>query len=137
MRLAGLLVVAAALLLSTGAAGAADLSRVDRSIKKEPVYHSKPKYCVLVFGPEAKQRVWLVLDGDMLYVDKNGNGDLTEKGERIQAPAFKSSTHPAHARERSVEVGDLTVAGLTHTGLVVSQTEYRRKVDEEGDPWLP
>lgn len=129
MRLAGLLVPLTALLLWTGAAHAADLSKVDRTIKKEPVYQSKPKYCLLVFGPEAKQRIWLVLDGDTLYVDKNGNGDLTEDGERIQAPAFKPSDHPAHARERSIEVGDLSVGGLTHTGLVVSQTEYRRKVD--------
>jgi hypothetical protein len=30
-------------------------------------------------------RVWLVLDGDVLYVDRNGNGDLTEKGERNTA----------------------------------------------------
>ena len=62
MRLAGLFVVPAALLLWSGAAGAADLSKVDRTIKKEPVYQSKPKYCLLVFGPKADTRVWLVLD---------------------------------------------------------------------------
>jgi hypothetical protein len=38
---------------------------------------------LLVFGPEAKVRIWLVLDGDALYVDRNGNGDLTEPGNRI------------------------------------------------------
>jgi RNA polymerase sigma factor (sigma-70 family) len=63
-----------------------NLAKIDRSIKKEPVYKSKnPKYCLLVFGPEAKTRVWLVHDGDTLYVDRNGNGDLTEEGERIEA----------------------------------------------------
>jgi hypothetical protein len=63
---------------------AADLTKIDRAIAKQPVYQSQsPKYCLLVFGPEAKTRVWLVLDGDVLYVDRNGNGDLTEKGERI------------------------------------------------------
>jgi hypothetical protein len=36
-----------------------------------------------VFGPEAKTRVWLVLDGDTLYVDRNGNSDLTEPGEKV------------------------------------------------------
>jgi hypothetical protein len=129
MRLAQFVVVPTALLCCAVTASAADLAKVDRTIKKEPAYHSKPRYCLLVFGSEAKQRVWLVLDGDTLYVDKNGNGDLTEAGERIEAPAFEPSTHPAHARERSISVGDLTVGGLTHTNLTVSQTEYRRKVD--------
>jgi hypothetical protein len=74
-------------LLGIGSAvvGAADLSKIDRTLAKEPVYKNKPKYCLLVFGPEAKTRVWLVLDGDTLYVDRNGNGDLTEDGERVEA----------------------------------------------------
>jgi hypothetical protein len=38
-----------------------------------------------VFGPEAKTRIWLVMDGKTLYVDRNGNGDLTEDGEKIAA----------------------------------------------------
>ncbi len=59
-------------------AQALDLARLDRTIAKEPAYQSKqPRYCLLVFGSEAKTRVWLVLDGDTLYVDRNGNGDLT------------------------------------------------------------
>lgn len=62
-------------------ATAADLTKIDRTIAKEPAYKAKPKYCLLVFGPEAKTRIWLVVDGDVLYVDRNGNGDLTEKGE--------------------------------------------------------
>src|SRR5213082_1262207 len=62
-----------------------DLSKVERKLLKEPAYKHKPKYCLLVFGPEAKTRIWLVLDGDTLYVDRNGDGDLTEKGESIQA----------------------------------------------------
>ena len=44
-------------------AAAADLSKIDRTIRKEPVYLSKsPKYCLLVFGPKAETRVLLVLD---------------------------------------------------------------------------
>jgi hypothetical protein len=62
----------------------ADLTKIDRTIANEPDYKSHPKYCLLVFGPEAKTRVWLVRDGDILYVDRNGNGDLTEKGERCR-----------------------------------------------------
>jgi len=70
-------------------APAADLSKIDRSISKEPTYQTKaPKYCLLVFGVDANYRVWLVLDGDTLYVDRNGNGDLTEPGKstKVESP---------------------------------------------------
>jgi len=128
MQLSEFIVAPCGILLLAAATGAADLTKLDRTIKKEPAYQSSPKYCLLVFGPEARSRVWLVLDGDTLYVDRNGNGDLTEKGEQFKAPAFQPSTHPAHERERSIEVGDLTVGNHTHARLVVSQTQYRRKV---------
>jgi hypothetical protein len=63
-----------------------ELSKIDRAIRKEPTYRTKaPKYCLLVFGLKANTRIWLVLDGDVLYVDRNGNGDLTEEGECIEA----------------------------------------------------
>jgi hypothetical protein len=75
-------------------ATAADLTRVDRSIGKEPAYKTKsPRYCLLVFGREADYRVWLVLDGDTLYVDRNGNGDLTGAGESTTPEA--ANTDPA------------------------------------------
>lgn len=78
--------------LSLGSATAADLTKVDRSIKKEPAYQSKsPKYCLLVVGTEAKTRVWLVLDGDVLHIDRNGNGDLTDQGERVEKRKGKLS----------------------------------------------
>jgi hypothetical protein len=66
----------------TAEAPAADLTKVERAIRKEPAYKTKdPRYCLLVFGPKADYRVWLVLDGNTLYVDRNGNGDLTEAEE--------------------------------------------------------
>jgi hypothetical protein len=61
-----------------------DLSRIDRTIVREPSYQGQPKYCLVVFGPECKKRVWLVVDGYTLYVDRNGNADLTEPGERVE-----------------------------------------------------
>jgi hypothetical protein len=61
-----------------------DLTKINRTIAREPAYQSKsPRYGLLVFGPEAKSRVWVILDGDFLYVDCNCNGDLTERGERF------------------------------------------------------
>ena len=69
----------------------ADPPQVVRTIAKEPAYRTKsPKYCLLAFGPEGKDQVWLVLDGDTLYVDRNGNGDLTEVGESTR-PADRNS----------------------------------------------
>jgi hypothetical protein len=65
---------------------AADRGTGEHRIAKEPAYQGKPKYCLLVFGPEAKTRIWLVVDADarLLYVDRNGNGDLSEKDKRVE-----------------------------------------------------
>src|SRR5438045_4509225 len=84
MRLT-LLFAAAVLAGGPSAARAADLAAIDRSIAKEPAYQTKtPKYCLLVFGPEAKARMWLVLDGKVLYVDRKGDGDLTGAEKRVE-----------------------------------------------------
>jgi hypothetical protein len=77
------LVPALGLILCAVPARAVDLTKIDRAIAKEPAYQDKPKYCLVVFGQKAKFPVWLVRDGDSLYVDRNGNGDLTDKEERI------------------------------------------------------
>jgi hypothetical protein len=82
-------VLAACVLLLGAPATAADLSKIDRSLVKEPSYKGKQGYCLLVFGADAKTRVWLVKDGDTLYLDRNGNGDLTEDGERLDGKAVK------------------------------------------------
>lgn len=79
--LAGVLCVALA-----GQAGAGDLTKIPREIAKEPAYRASPRYCLLVFGPTAQTRVWLVLDGEAVYVDRNGNGDLTEADELVLPP---------------------------------------------------
>jgi hypothetical protein len=69
-----------------------DLSKLDRRIAKEPVYKAKqPLYGLYVFGPEAKTRVWAIFDKskpdapdyDVLYFDRNADGDLTSPEERI------------------------------------------------------
>jgi hypothetical protein len=80
-------VLAAALAASaTRPAPAVQLQDIPRCIVKEPVYEGKPKYCLLVFGKKADTRVWLVLDGKSLYIDRNNNGDLTEDGEKLSSP---------------------------------------------------
>jgi hypothetical protein len=69
---------------------AADLAKINRSIVKEPKYKTEPYYALVVIGPRAEKRVWLVVDGDTLYVDRNGNGDLTEANERVAGDFEKS-----------------------------------------------
>jgi hypothetical protein len=86
---------------------AVDLSKIDRSIAKEPVYKSTPKYCLLVFGPEAKTRVWLVLDGDVLYVDRNHNGDLTEEGEKTDVQMIKQEGNDTAKKIPTFRAGDV------------------------------
>lgn len=59
------------------------LSKIERKITKEPQYTGSPRYALLVLGADAETKVWMVEDGNLLYVDKNGNGDLTDDGPPI------------------------------------------------------
>lgn len=90
MRIRVILLAMSALLACDSPAKAVDYSKIDRTIAKEPAYQKTPGYLLLVIGPKAQTRVWLVLDGEVLYVDRNANGDLTEPGERIRASAIRS-----------------------------------------------
>jgi hypothetical protein len=122
--------------LSAGPAFA-DPPRVDRTIAKEPVYQTKaPRYGLLVFGPEGKDRVWLVHDGDCLYVDRNGNGDLTEPGEKVAAT--KLPGRDPEKFDYIFNVGQVTVGGKMHKGL---QVDCLRLPDEKDglakDPKAP
>jgi hypothetical protein len=113
--------VLALLLASVSSAAAADLAGIERVVKKEPRYRSgSPRYCLLVFGPAADTRVWLVLDGDRLYVDRNGNGDLTEQGECLQR---KPTRYEGMHTEVDFLVGDIAAAdGKTvYRGLAVHE----------------
>jgi hypothetical protein len=116
--------VIAAILASFGSA-VAEQPKIDRRIGKEPAYRTKtPRYGLLIFGPDGKDRVWLVLDGDTLYVDRNGNGDLTEPGEKVAA-----TKRPGGDPEEdgySFDVGELTVGGRTHKGLIVNFAPLKR-----------
>ena len=103
----------AAFLALAGTAHATNLTKVERRIGKEPAYKTKsPRYALLVFGPEGRDRVWIVKDGDTLYVDRNGNGDLTDPGEKIAAKKGGSAEDGY-----SFQVGELNVGGKKHTNL--------------------
>ena len=77
---------------------AIDLKRIDRTIQKEPVYRSTPRYALLAFGLRAEHRAWFVVDGDdVAYIDRNGNGDLTDPDERIELD--RAATDGIHLAE--------------------------------------
>jgi hypothetical protein len=101
-----------------------DLKKIDRSITREPAYATKdPRYCLLVLGGRARTRVWLVLDGDTLYVDRNGDGDLTGAGERVGLAAVFPSQNSLYAEQRQFLAGDLSegAGGPRHTNLTVTR----------------
>jgi RNA polymerase sigma factor (sigma-70 family) len=78
---------------------------------KEPRYRNEPRYALLVFGPKRETRVWMVLDGTTLYVDRNGNGDLTEPGEQLEPnnPADGSNRFGGSGSHTHFDVYEFTV----------------------------
>ncbi len=116
---------------------AADLTKIERSIRKEPTYQSKtPRYCLLVFGPEAKTRVWLVLDGRTLYVDRNGNGDLTDDGEKVIAKEGRFAF--GEDGEIIFNIGDIQDGPRLHkkVALFVRKLDYLAVRDDDVKAWL-
>jgi hypothetical protein len=94
-----LLAVPVLVLVGLMQAQAADLTKIERAIAREPAYKGKPRYCLLVFGAEAKHRAWLVVDDEAVYVDRKGDGDLTAAGNRVAS------------KNRSIKAGDLSFDG--------------------------
>jgi hypothetical protein len=114
--------VASALLLTSAPSPAADLTAIDRTIVREPACAGKSsRYALLVLGPAAKDRIWLVKDSAALYVDRNGNGDLTDPGEKITPREGGSGEHGY-----AFEIPDLTLRGQKHLNLRVAFQPLRR-----------
>lgn len=110
MRRALLLAVLAGAVAAPAAPGR---ETIEWQIAKQPVYQSKPEYALLVFGPDARTRVWMVQDGDLLYVDHNGNGDLTEPSKRLErSPGRADPQSPGGWDPSMVRVHE--IADATH-----------------------
>jgi hypothetical protein len=102
------------------------LSKPSAKAIKEPVYAGKPGYCLLVFGVEARVQVWLVLDGDTLYADLAGDGDLTRPDAKVTLPPMKSVQAGLFEASRKVVVGSVKEGRLTHTELTLMQRRVRK-----------
>ena len=131
-----------------------DAAKLDRAIAKEPAYVAEPRYALFIFDPAGKFRVWCVLDKskkdlgayDVVYFDRNGNGDLTEAGEKFTGKFDESEDAVARGLAIDVRLGDLPVPGsdLVHTDLRIAtvpkkdrkgvwfQMKYGGKVEVSG-----
>ena len=87
----------------------------------EPEYNNTPKYCLLVFGPQADTRVWLVEDGDTLYVDRNANGDLTDSDESVAASDVRDLRK---YRDQKYKVGALLPTSEVKPNTELELTRY-------------
>lgn len=98
------------------------LTSIDRRIAREPAYLAKPLYGLIIFDPEGKSKVWFVLDRssptetdhDLLYIDRNGNGDLTDPDERFAGVRGRGNwiTH----QPGSIKIGH---TGPEHTEVTI------------------
>ncbi|MEX0642516.1 MAG: hypothetical protein WD468_07435 [Pirellulales bacterium] len=96
MRISLILTALVCLAFTVRSASAADYARIDRTIAKEPQYKSKaPRFCLLLFGREAKTRMWVVLDENVLYIDRNADGDITGADERVDKSNRFKAVHLA------------------------------------------
>src|SRR5262245_7186793 len=77
--------------LAPATGGDVDLAPTERKIAKEPRYVAAPRYALFVLDEAADFRPGAVFDKstpdapfyDVLYFDRNGNGDLIEPAERF------------------------------------------------------
>jgi hypothetical protein len=108
------------MLLNLQAAHSDDLAKMRLPPKIEPEYVSRPAYLLLVFGQEASTPVWVVADADHVYIDRNSNGDLTDKGERVAASTVQKIDSP-NALFRELRTYDLGNIELSPNG-----TQYKK-----------
>jgi hypothetical protein len=119
-------------------ARAADLKTVPRTLAKEPAYTGKPAYCLLAFGLEATTRVWVVRDGDTVYIDRNGNGDLTEAGEMVKGKPEVDEDENMKSTVTEFALGDLPKVGgkQLYSELALGSYRFEPKTkDLQGNEW--
>jgi hypothetical protein len=86
---------------------------------------SKPLYAQVVFGPEARLRVWFILDGYTLYLDRSG-GDMPRRAERLPGP-----TGPSQLRDCKIHLADPD--GRTRYIITKVSPIYTRQAVQRGE----
>lgn len=116
-----------------------DFAKVPRTIAKAPAVSDAARYGLFLFGSNGEKRVWAILDRsaamgttpgfDVLHLDRDADGDLTEEGETVArkvAPANQDKAGaPADAASSVFEIGDFVdpATGQKHTGFKITWTE--------------
>ena len=115
-----------------------DFSAVPRTIAKAPAVSPDARYGLFLFGPNGEKRVWLILDRsesmgkqpgfDLLYLDRDADGDITEAGETVVAkPPDKKKLGSVEvaAATRVFAIGDFVDpgTGAKHTEFTITWTE--------------
>ncbi len=106
-------------------------SHFDRGIIKEPSYESAPKYSLITLGNSGDVKVWMVEDGRRLFVDKNGNGDLTDDGPPIRPSKVRDLGGNRWDFEYLLDAITPT-NGSRHTSFVLRRWNYNDKEDNYG-----
>ena len=113
--------------------GPIDFATVPRAIGKLPELHAaKPLYGLFLFGAKGETRVWAVLDKsradapayDVLHLDVDANGDLTDAGERF-APKTSSGAESVFTIGRFAQPGTPAEAPRVHTDFSITWTPSR------------
>lgn len=107
------------------------LDTVERKLVKEPKYNSPPKYGLIALGANAKAKVWMVEDGKTLYIDKNGNGDLTDDGPPVD-PTNVRDLGKGHWDFDYVLDAITPADGSRHTEFCLRRWNYGQKEDSYG-----
>jgi hypothetical protein len=110
------------------------LGGVERKLLKEPQYKSPPRYALLVLGAKGSPVVWMIEDGNTLYVDKNANGDMTDDGPPIPQSKVRDSVSAKGRVWDCQYVLDeiLPADGSRHTKFRLSRWNYGEKEDSYG-----
>ena len=93
---------------------------------KQPKYAGLPRYGLLLIDG-GKARVWFVVDGKKLYLDKNGNGDLTDDGPALENGESRGLHLPLCVLQLAVNGTSGTKAKLAEGSLFakIIDGEYR------------
>jgi hypothetical protein len=99
-----------------------DFAALDRTIAKPPALSADARYGLFLFGRNGEKRVFAILDRsnagdkryDVLFLDRDADGDLAEDGERFMAN-----------EKGAFKIGDFTDpgTGAKHTQFTVTWTE--------------
>jgi hypothetical protein len=125
LALAGLALAGPA--ADTSAPRPIDFAKIDRTIAKLPELTARvPRYGLFLFGLHGEKRVWAVLDKskpdaeqyDVLFLDRNADGDLTAADERIAGTVAKGYD----GMESKFAIGNFTdpATGAVHTNFTLT-----------------